>query len=73
MRMYTREQPEIQVMQTHHNRDIVVLPPLISSILCMIIYWYRKMDLNRTTASLLLLIYVLYLAFNIYMFRNDED
>lgn len=73
MRMYTREQPEIQVMQTHHNRDIVVLPPLISSILCMIIYWYRKMDLNRTTAGLLMLIYIVYLAFNIYMFSQDED
>ena len=41
MRMYTRDQSEIQVMQTHHNRDIVVLPPLITSFLCMMIYWYR--------------------------------
>ena len=73
MRMYTREEPEIQVMQTHHNRNIVVLPPLITSVICMIIYWYRKMDLNRTTASLLLLIYLGYLGFNVYLFHTDED
>jgi len=60
-------------MQTHHSRDAIILPPLISSVLCMVIYWYRKMDLNRTTALLLLLIYVVYLSFNIYMFYSDED
>ena len=73
MRMYSREQFEIQVMQTHHNRDIIILPPLISSLLCMFIYWYRKMDLNRTTALILMLIYFIYLGFNVYMFYYEED
>ena len=73
MRMYTREQPEIQVMQTHHDRNIVVLPPLISSVICIFIYWYRKMDLNRTTSFVLMVIYAVYLGFNIYMFYDDEN
>jgi len=67
-RMYKLERPEIQVMQSMHNRDMVVLPPLICSILCILIYWNRRMDLNRTSAALLMLIYMAYLAFNIKMF-----
>ena len=73
MRMYTREQFEIQVMQTHHNRDIIIIPPLLSSLICMCIYWYRKMDINRTSAVLLMLVYMTYLGFNVYMFWSDED
>ena len=60
-------------MQTHHNRDIIIVPPLISSLICMCIYWYRKMDLNRASAVLLMLVYMIYLGFNIYMFYSDED
>ena len=73
MRMYSHESYEIQIMQIEHTRNTVVLPPLIVMICCQGIYWYRKMDLNRTTAALLILIYVAYLAFNIYMFWGDEE
>ena len=73
MRMYVRDQPEIAVMQSHHNRDSVVLPALISTILCMIIYWYRKMDLNRTSAGLLMMIYAIYLTYSVLKFYDDQD
>lgn len=73
MRMYTREQFEIQVMQTHHSREIIIIPPLLSSLICMCIYWYRKMDINRASAVLLMLVYMIYLGFNVYMFWSDED
>lgn len=73
MRMYTREQFEIQVMQTHHSREMIIIPPLLSSLICMCIYWYRKMDINRASAVLLMLVYMIYLGFNVYMFWSDED
>ena len=60
-------------MQSHHNRDTVVLPALISSLLCMVIYWYRKMNLNRASAGMLMLIYVVYLTYSILKFRGDND
>ena len=68
MRMYTHRQTEIQIMQIDHNRNDVVLPPLIVTICCLFVYWYRKMDLNRTSATTLIMIYLTYLSFNVYMF-----
>ena len=73
MRMYSHNMYEIQIMQTEHNRNAVVLPPLVVAVCTLCIFWYRKMDLNRTSAALLLLTYLTYLSFNIYMFWNDAE
>ena len=73
MRMHAHDQFEIQIMQTHHSRNSIILPPLITSIIVMMIFWYREMDLNRKTAVILVIIYLLYLAFNISVFWSDED
>ena len=73
LRLHSHESYEIQIMQMTHTRNTVVLPPLIVMICCLGIYWYRKMDLNRTSSALLILIYVTYLAFNIYMFWGDAE
>ena len=72
-RMSSRQQLEIQVMQSHHTRDMVVLPPLICAVLSMIIFMARQMDLNRGSALLLISIYIGYIYYSVQLFGGDLD
>lgn len=40
-RMYKRDQNEIQILQTQHSRDTVVLPVLICAVLSLLVFWWR--------------------------------
>ena len=71
-RMETRDQTEIQVMQVTHGRNIVILPPLILTISSIIIFLSCNMSLNRVAATLLILIYVGYVAFA-YVYTGSEE
>ena len=72
-RMQARDQYEIQVMQTQHSRDVVVLPPLVCTVLSLIIFLYRGMDLNRSSSLLLIAIYVAYIYYSVSVFGGDAD
>ena len=72
MRMIMRKQTEIQILQSHHTRNQVVLPPIICSALCTLIFYYRRMDLDRKSALGLILIYCTYVAYSILIFYGDE-
>ena len=71
-RMETRGESEIQVMQSHHTRDMVILPALICTVLSFIIFMVQKMDLNRFSAVLLVFIYFGYINYAFYAF-GDQD
>ena len=72
MRMKMRDQTEIQILQTHHTRNQVVLPPLVCSFACLVTFGFRKMELNRSSALILIAIYIGYVAFSIHEFIHDE-
>jgi len=52
---------------------MVVLPPLICAVLSMIIFTVRQMDLNRTSALLLISIYAGYIYYSVQVFGGDLD
>ena len=60
-------------MQTVHSRDMVVLPPLICTILSLVVFVYQGMDLNRSSAFFLIAVYFAYIAYSIYAFGGDAD
>ena len=72
MRMLIRDQTEIQVLQSFHTRNQVVLPPIICSVLCSAIFYYRKMELDRKSSLALIAIYLSYVGFSISDFYYDE-
>ena len=71
--MNSRNESEIQVMQAHHTRDMVILPPLICTVLSFAIFSVQKMNLNRFSACLLVGIYFSYIHYNFKTFGNDQD
>ena len=68
MRMLMRGQTEIQILQSQHSRNQVVLPPLLCSLLCFAIFYHRKMSLDRKSALALAAIYVTYVTYSILVF-----
>ena len=72
MRMLMRSQTEIQILQSHHTRNQVVLPPIICSFLCTGIFYFQKMELDRKSALTLVLIYTVYVTYSIINFYKDE-
>ena len=56
-RMEGRDEWEIQVMQSHHNRNLVILPPLICCALSFLILVFVRMELDRLSSLVLILIY----------------
>lgn len=68
MRMLMRGQTEIQILQSQHTRNQVVLPPLLCSLLCFAIFYHRKMSLDRKSALALAAIYVTYVTYSILVF-----
>ena len=72
-RMNEREEYEIQVMQTYHSRDMVVLPPLICSVLSFVIFIAKRMELDRFSSFLLIGIYGAYIYYSVEAFGGDAD
>ena len=72
-RMEGRNEWEIQVMQSHHGRDLVVLPPLVCSILSFLIFLYLRMELDRLSSFVLILIYAGYIAYSFMYFGDDIE
>ena len=64
---------EIQIMQTVHSRNVVVLPVLICTVLSLLVFWWRKMNLDRKSSLLLIGIYAAYIAFSVATFAGDKD
>ena len=71
--MQSRDQSEIQVMQTHHSREIVVLPPFVCAVLSFCIYMFKGMELDRSSSLMLITIYLAYIAFSVVIFSQDRD
>mmetsp|Transcript_22078 Transcript_22078/g.27142 ORF Transcript_22078/g.27142 Transcript_22078/m.27142 type:complete len:97 (-) Transcript_22078:147-437(-) len=72
-RMYERDQNEIQVMQTHHPREMVVLPPLAACILGLCVFTLTGMELNRLSSTALIVIYGGYVYYSSIVFYGDSD
>lgn len=72
MRMYMRAQTEIQILQSQHTRNQVVLPPIICALLCFGIFFAQKMELNRASAVALIAVYLGYVAYSVTEFYHDE-
>lgn len=72
-RMQSRDEYEIQVMQTHHSRDIAILPALICTVVSFAVFMARKMELDRLSSLLLIAVYIGYICYNFAVFGNDED
>lgn len=72
MRMAVRGQTEIQVLQSFHTRNQVILPPIICSVLCFTIFYLQKMDLDRKSSMALIAIYLAYVGYSISDFYYDE-
>ena len=72
-RMYNRDEYEIQVLQTQHSRDMVVLPPLICSVLSFMIFMCQRMELDRMSSFFLIGIYGAYIFYSILTFGGDAD
>lgn len=72
-RMHQRGENEIQVMQTQHSRDMVILPPLICSVLSFVIFVSKRMDLDRLSSLTLIAIYAVYIYYGFSAFGGDAD
>lgn len=72
-RMQERDEYEIQVMQTYHSRDMVVLPPLICSVLSFVIFMCKRMELDRASSFSLIGIYGAYIYYSVQVFGGDAD
>ena len=72
-RMEKRGEWEIQVMQSHHGRDLVVLPPLVCSVFAFLILLYVRMELDRLSSFFLILIYAGYITYSFMYFGKDLD
>ena len=71
--MYVRDQDEIQVMQSHHSREMVVMPPLIVCILSLCVFLICGMELDRASSTALIAIYTGYVWYSIEIFSQDAD
>ena len=72
-RMETRDEWEIHVLQTHHSRNVVVLPCLIVCVLSFLILSFIRFELDRLSSLLLILIYAGYVTHAFMYFGEDED
>ena len=72
-RMKVRDEWEIQVMQSHHGRDLVVLPPLICCVISFLIFLYIRMELDRLSSFVLICIYAVYITYSFMYFGADLD
>ena len=52
---------------------MVVLPPLICAVLSLLIFWYKKMELDRFSSMCLISIYFGYIAYSAMVFGGDAD
>lgn len=52
---------------------MVVLPPLICTILSLVVFVYQGMDLNRSSSFFLIAVYIAYIAYSVYAFGGDAD
>jgi Ca2+/Na+ antiporter len=50
----------------------VVLPPIICALLCFVIFYMRKMDLDRKSSVALIVIYTGYVVYSVADFYKDE-
>ena len=52
---------------------MVILPALVCTVLSFTIFMWRKMDLERVSALMLLAIYLFYIYYNFAVFGGDSD
>lgn len=71
-RMMERDQAEIQVLQSHHSREMVVLPPLLTCVVSLAIFMFVGMELGRVTSTLLIILYFCYVGYSIIAFSEDD-
>ena len=72
-RMSARSQSEIQILQPIHSNTIVVLPVLGLSFLTAVVLYWKQMALDRKSAVILLMIYISYVMFAIFCYKNESD
>ena len=70
-RMEGRDEWEIQVLQTHNNRNLVVLPCLICCVLSFLILFFVRFELDRLSSLVLILIYAGYITHAFIYFGED--
>ena len=69
-RMLSREQYEIQIIQTHHSREDLILPVLLIVCLTLTCYLACDMHINRRTVTLFSAVYIGYLTFCFFKFGD---
>ena len=73
IRMVKRDEYEISVMQKSHDRDQVVLPPLLASLLTLVVFLGCGSRVNRPASLVLLTIYLTYLSLSVHLFWSETE
>jgi Ca2+/Na+ antiporter len=72
-KMMRRNTHQIQILQPIHSSHLLMMPALVATACTLLIYWKSNMNIGKGAATMLILIYVVYITFMTVMLYFDTQ